>query len=76
MKKTPQTFGRAVAPNSLDPLLVAVMVFSSPKCTSCVFGSVIVTSFKRSLKYSLHLPRLSFSFLSKTPFWSLIDLAV
>ena len=52
------------------------MVFSSPKCTSCVFGNVIVTSFKTSLKYSLHLPRISFSFLSKTPFWSLINLAV
>ena len=47
----------------------AVMVlFFFPKCTSCVSGSVIMTGFERSLKYSFHLPRMSLSSLSKTPF--------
>jgi len=38
-----------------------------------VFGGVIVTGFKRFLKYSLHLPRISFSLLTKTPFRCLMD---
>ena len=37
------------------------MLFSSPKCTWRVFSGVLVTEFKRSLQYSLHLPRMSFS---------------
>ena len=46
------------------------------ECSSCVFGGVILTGFTRSLKYSLHLPRLAPSLLSKTAFCSLMDLAV
>ena len=52
----------------------AAMEFSSPKCTSCVSKVVIVTGFKRSLKHSLHHPRMSCPLLSKTLFWSPMDL--
>ena len=38
----------------------AVMVFYSPKCPSCVSDVMIVAGFKRTLKYSLYLPRMSF----------------
>ena len=54
----------------------ALRVFFHPKCTSCVFGGVTVTGFKRFLKYSLHLPRMSFSLLRKAPFWFSMDLVV
>ena len=40
----------------------------------CVCDSVRVTGFGRSLKCSLHLPRLSSSLLSKASFWTLMDL--
>jgi len=52
------------------------MVFSSPNVPRVCSAGVIVTGFKRSLKYSLQLSRMSFSFLSKTPFSSLMDLSL
>ena len=52
------------------------MVFTFPKCTSCMCGVVVLIEFRRFLKYFLHLPRMFFSLLSKKPFWSLMDLAV
>jgi len=52
-----------------------VIVFSSPKCTSCVSDGVRLNGFERSLKYS-HVPMIFSSLLSKTPFWSLMDLAI
>jgi len=55
---------------------VAVMEFSSPKCTWCLSGDVILARTKDSLKYSLHLPRMSASLLSKAAFWYLMDPAV
>ena len=56
---------------------VSVVIFSSPKCTSCVSdGEILVTAFKRSIKYSVHLPRMSSSLLSKTTIWPLMDLVV
>jgi len=51
------------------------MVFSSPKCISCERNGAKVTKFKKSSKYSLHLPSI-FSLLSRTPFLSLMDLAI
>ena len=56
--------------------LVAMMIFSYPKCASCVSDGVIVIGFKRPLKYSLHLPRMFSSLLSMTLYWSSINLAV
>jgi len=46
-----------------------------PKCMSSVSNGVEVTAFKKSLKYFFHLPRMSFSLLSKTLFWSSMDQA-
>jgi len=34
---------------------------------------MIVTGFRRSLEYFLHMARMSFSLLSKTPIWFLMD---
>jgi len=56
--------------------LTALMLFCATKRISCVSGGVIVTGFKRSLKYSPDLPRMSSSSLSKTPFSSLMGLEV
>jgi len=36
----------------------------------------MVTGFNRFSKYSFHLPRMSSSLLSKTPFWSLMDISM
>ena len=49
------------------------MYFPSP--ISCERNGAKVTKFKRSSKYSLHLPSI-FSLLSRTPFLSLMDLAI
>jgi len=43
-----------------------MFAFSSSKCTlRRLSNGVIVTVFKRFLKYSVHLPRMAFSLLSK-----------
>jgi len=53
---------------------VAVMIFSSPKCIFCVsHGDTMAGS--RSLKYYLHLTRMTSALLSKTIYWSLKDRA-
>jgi len=41
-----------------------------------VSDGMSVTGFKRSLNYSIHLPSMCSSLLSRTPFWPLMDLAV
>jgi len=57
--------------------LASVMVFSSPKCTSCVSNGVEVTRFKRPLKYFfLRFLRTSSSLLSRTSFLWLMDLSI
>ena len=52
----------------------AVKTSSSPKCiTSCVSRVDAFTGFKRSLKYSLHRERISFSLVMcylQNPWWS------
>jgi len=51
------------------------MFFLSEKCPSvCLLACQ--RGFRRSLIYSLHLPRMSPSLLMMTPFWSLMDRAV
>jgi len=54
----------------------AVIAFSPRTSTSCVSDVVTVTGFERSLKYSLHLQKVSSLYLSETTFWSLKDLAM
>jgi len=57
--------------------LASVMVFSSPKCTSCVSNGVEVTRFKRPLKYFfLRFLRTSSSLISRTSFPWLMDLSI
>ena len=53
----------------------ALMIFSSPKYTSCLSDGVVVTGFKKSLKHCLHLVKTYSSLLRKTPIWSLMDLS-
>jgi len=52
-----------------------VKVFSFPKCTSYVSNRVIVTTFERPLKRSLHLPKMFPSLLCKTQSGYMMDLA-
>jgi len=57
-------------------ILSAVIVFFIFKFTSCVSNGIMVTSFKRSLKYSLHLRKMFSSLLKKKHFGLLMDIAI
>jgi len=69
-------FHHNLQPSVFWQLWIFQMVFSSPKCTSCVSDDVRANMFKISLKYSLHLLRISSSLLSKAQSWSLMDLTI
>jgi len=70
---------------SSHPAAFSVLTARKTSATVMVFSYLnappvcpMVTEFKRSLKYTYtpHLPRMSFSLLTMTPFWSLTCLAI